>query len=159
MAAFNLADIFTPTSIGRLDHFLDDLDGTDPNRALQYNLEVLNQFGDVMDVRSGDEKPFLTAPQIAALINFTTVRRAALPDDLSLPAGHTLGRCTWRMRDGDGTNPSRSMYCRAVELDDAGQFVRVRVFDDQPNLNGAQVTATVNFLDAQRVKAETEILP
>ena len=156
--AFELQAILTPTGIGRIDHFLDDLDGTAGKRALQYNLELLDQFGDVMKMRSGDEVPHLTAQQITQLQTFMTSRRTALPADLGFPAGHRVGRATWRFRDGDGTGASRSLHARVIELDSGGQFVRRHQFDDQPNVNPAQITVALAFLDAQRAKAIAEIL-
>jgi len=157
--AFEIQDVLTPTSIGRVDHFLDDLDGTAGKRALQYNLEILDQFGDVMRVRSGDEVPHLTAQQIAQLQAFMDSRRTALLGDLGFPTGHRVGRCTWRFRDGDGTNPSRSLHARVIELDAGGQFVQRHQFNDQPNLSQAQIDAALAFLDVQRAKAIAEILP
>ena len=154
--AFQLQDVLTPTAIGRVDHFLDDLTGS---RALQYNLEVLDQFGDVMKMRSGDEVPHLAAQQIAQLQAFMDSRRAALPADLGFSAGHRVGRATWRFRDGDGTTPSRSLHARVIELDAIGQFVGRHQFDDRPNLSQAQIDAALLFLDAQRAKAAAEILP
>jgi len=154
--AFELQSILTPTSIGRIDHFLDDLDGS---RALQYNLEVLDQFGDVMKMRSGDEVPHLAAQQIGGLQAFMDSRRAALPADLAFPVGHRVGRATWRFRDGDGTVPSRSLHARVIELDAGGQFVQCHQFNDQPNLSQAQISAALAFLDDQRAKAVAEILP
>jgi len=154
--AFEIQDVLTPTAIGRIDHFLDDLDGS---RALQYNLEVLDQFGDVMKMRSGDEVPHLTAQQIAQLQTFLASRRAALPTDLGFPTGHRVGRCTWRFRDGDGMTPSRSLYARVIELDAGGQFVQRHQFNDAPNLSQAQIQAALALLDDQRVKAIAEILP
>jgi len=154
--AFELQSILTPTSIGRIDHFLDDLDG---NRALQYNLEVLDQFGDVMKMRSGDEVPHLTAQQIGGLRAFMDSRRTALPADLGFPTGHQVGRCTWRFRDGDGTGAGRSLHARAIELDAGGQFVQRHQFNDAPNLSQAQIQAALAFLDDQRAKAIAEILP
>ena len=154
--AFELQDVLTPTSIGRIDHFLDDLDGS---RALQFNLEVMDQFGDVMKMRSGDEVPYLTAQQITQLQAFMIARRTALPADLSFPVGHRVGRATWRFRDGDGTGASRSLHARVIELDAAGQFVRRHQFDDQPNTSQAQIDAALLFLDMQRAKAIAEILP
>ena len=157
--AFDLQAILTPTAIGRIDHFLDDLDGTTAHRALQYNLEVLDQFGDVMRVRSGDEVPHLAAQQIAQLQAFMSARRTALPGDLGFPTEHRLGRCTWRFRDGDGTGASRSLHARVIELDAAGQFVRRHQFDDQPNLSQPQIQVALVFLDDQRAKAVVQILP
>lgn len=154
--AFDLQDVLTPTSIGRIDHFLDDLDGS---QSLHFNLEVLDQFGDVMKVQSGDEVPHLTAQQVSQLQSFMTARKTALAADLGFAAGHLVGRCTWRFRDGDGTNPSRSLHARVIELDAASQFVQRHQFNDQPNLSGGQVTAALAFLDAQRVKAVAQILP
>ena len=156
---FELQDVLTPTAIGRIDHFFDDLDGTAGNRALQYNLEILDQFGDVMKMRSGDEVPHLTAQQIGGLQAFMDSRRAALPADLAFPAGHRVGRATWRFRDGDGTAPSRSLHARVIELDAGGQFVQCHQFNDQPNLSPAQIAAALALLDAQRAKARAEILP
>ena len=156
--AFELQNILTPTAIGRIDHFLDDLDGTAGKRALQYNLEVLDQFGDVMKMRSGDEVPHLTAQQITQLQAFMTSRRTALPADLAFPAGHRVGRATWRFRDGDGTTPSRSLHVRVIELDAGGQFVRRHQFNDQPHLTPAQIQVALAFLDDQRAKAIAEIL-
>jgi len=156
--AFELQDILTPTAIGRIDHFLDDLDGTAGKRALQYNLEIVDQFGDVMRVRSGDEVPHLAAQQITQLQAFMSARRTALPIDLGFPTGHRVGRATWRFRDGDGTGASRSLHARVIELDAGGQFVRRHQFDDQPNVNPAQITVALAFLDAQRAKAIAEIL-
>ena len=115
--AFDVQDILTPSAIGRIDHFLDDLDGTAGNRALQFNLEVLDQFGDVMKMRSGDEAPHLTSQQINQLQSFMDSRRANLPSDLDWAEGHQCGRCTWRFRDGDGTADSRSLHARVIELD------------------------------------------
>jgi len=157
--AFELQDVLTPTAIGRIDHFLDDLDGTTAHRALQYNLEVLDQFGDVMKMRSGDEVPHLTAQQIAQLQTFMDSRRTALPADLGFPAGHQVGRATWRFRDSNGTTPSRSLHARVIELDAGGQFVQRHQFNDQPNLSQAQIQVALAFLDAQRAKAVAEILP
>ncbi|HUX75397.1 MAG TPA: hypothetical protein VMY40_02005 [Anaerolineae bacterium] len=157
--AFDLQSILTPTDIGRIDHFLDDLDGTAGNRALQYNLEVMDQFGDVMKMRSGDEVPHLTAQQITQLQTFMASRRAALPADLGFPTGHQVGRATWRFRDGDGTNPSRSLHARVIELDSGGQFVQRHQFNDQPHLSQPQIAAALALLDAQRAKAVAEILP
>jgi hypothetical protein len=157
--AFEVQNILTPTSIGRIDHFLDDLDGTNPNRVLQYNLEILDQFGDVLKMRSGNEVPHLTQPQINQLVNFMQSRRSALPSNLSFPVGHQVGRCTWRFRDGDGTNPSRSLHVRVIELDAGGQFVQRHQFNDQLNLSAAQITAALTFLDEQRAKAVSQILP
>ena len=154
--AFELQSILTPTGIGRIDHFLDDLDGS---RALQYNLEVLDQFDDVMKIRSGDEVPHLTAQQIVQLQAFMTSRRTALPGDLGFPAGYQVGRATWHFRDGDGTTPSRSLHARVIELDAAGQFVQRHQFDDQPNLTPTQINVALAFLDDQRAKAVAEILP
>ena len=154
--AFEIQDVLTPTAIGRIDHFLDDLDGS---RALQYNLEVLDQFGDVMKMRSGDEVPHLTAQQIGGLRAFMDSRRTALPADLGFPVGHRVGRATWRFRDGDGTVSSRSLHARVIELDAGGQFVQRHQFNDQPNLSQAQIQAALMFLDDQRAKAITEILP
>ena len=154
--AFEIQDVLTPTSIGRADHFLDDLDGS---RALQYNLEVLDQFGDVMKMRSGDEVPHLTAQQISGLQAFMTSRRTALPTDLGFPAGHQVGRATWRFRDGDSTVGSRSLHVRVIELDATGQFVQRHQFNDQPHLSQAQIQAALAFLDVQRDKAVAEILP
>jgi len=154
--AFELQSILTPTSIGRIDHFLDDLEGS---RALQYNLEVLDQFGDVMKMRSGDEVPHLTAQQITQLQTFMTSRRTALPADLGFPTGHQVGRATWRFRDGDGTGANRSLHARVIELDAGGQFVRRHQFNDQPHLTPTQITTALALLDAQRAKAIAEILP
>ena len=154
--AFQLQDVLTPTAIGRIDHFLDDLDGT---RALQYNLEVLDQFGDVMKMRSGDEVPHLAAQQIAQLQAFMDSRRAALPADLGFSAGHRVGRATWRFRDANGTSASRSLHARVIELDAGGQFVRRHQFNDQLHLTPAQITIALALLDAQRAKARAEILP
>lgn len=91
---FPLQDIFTPISIGRIDHFLDDIDGTNPNRSLKFHLEVLNQFGDAMRVMQGDEVPHLTQTQINNLIAFMGARRTALPTNLGFAAGNVCGRCT-----------------------------------------------------------------
>jgi len=154
--AFELQSILTPTSIGRVDHFLDDLDGS---RALQYNLEVIDQFGDVMRVRSGDEVPHLTQTQINQLQTLMDSRRAALPADLAFPTGHRVGRATWRFRDGDGTTPSRSLHARVIELDAGGNFVQRHQFNDQPNLSQAQIQAALALLDDQRAKAIAQILP
>jgi len=154
--AFEIQDVLTPTAIGRIDHFLDDLEGS---RALQFNLEVLDQFGDVMKMRSGDEVPHLTAQQITQLQMFMTSRRTALPADLGFLTGHQVGRCTWRFRDGDGMTPSRSLYARVIELDAASQFVQRHQFNDRPNLSQAQIAAALAFLDDQRAKAIAEILP
>ena len=154
--AFSLQDVLTPTSIGRIDHFLDDLSGS---QSLQFNLEVLDQFGDVMSMRSGDEVPHLTAQQITQLKAFMAQRRADLPTDLTFPLGHQVGRCTWRFRDGDGMSPSRSLHARVIELDAGGQFVQRHQFNDQPNLSGGQINTALAFLDAQRAKAIAEILP
>ena len=153
--AFQIQDVLTPTSIGRIDHFLDDLSGS---RALQFNLEVLDQFGDVMKMRSGDEVPHLTAQQISGLQAFMDSRRAALPGDLAFPVGHQVGRATWRFRDGDGTTPSRSLHARVIELDAGGNSVQRHQFNDQPNLSQAQIQAALAFLDIQRAKAVAEIL-
>ena len=153
---FEIQDVLTPTSIGRIDHFLDDLTGS---RALQYNLEVLDQFGDVMKMRSGDEVPHLTAQQIGGLQAFMDSRRAALPADLGFPAGYQVGRATWRFRDGNGTGASRSLHARVIELDAGGQFVQRHQFNDQPNLSQAQIQVALAFLDVQRAKAVAEILP
>jgi hypothetical protein len=157
--AFSVGDILTPTSIGRIDHFLDDLDGGMPGKSLQFNLEVLDQFGDVMDVRSGDEQPHLTGGQISDFLAFMTNRRANIASDLGWDVGHTPGRMTWRFRDLDGTNPNRSLFLRVAEYDELAQFVQNHVIDDQPNLSGAQVTAAIALLDDQRVKAIAEIIP
>jgi len=154
--AFEIQDVLTPTAIGRIDHFLDDLEGS---RALQYNLEVLDQFGDVMRVRYGDEVPHLIAAQITSLRNFMDSRRTALPADLGFPTGHRVGRATWRFRDGDGTGASRSLHARVIELDAGGNFVRRHQFNDQPNLSQAQIDAALAFLDDQRAKAVAQILP
>jgi hypothetical protein len=156
--AFPLQDIFTPTSIGRIDHFLDDIDGTNPNRSLVFHLEVNNQFGDVMKVLSGDEVPHLTGTQITQLQSFMAARRANLPADLEFSTGNIVGRCTWRFRDLDGTGPGRSLHARVIELDSGGQFVAVHQFNDQPNLSAAQINAAIAFLNAQRAKAVLEIL-
>jgi len=156
---FDVQDILTPTTIGRIDHFLDDLDGTAGNRALQFNLEVLDQFGDVMKMRFGDEVPHLTSQQINQLQSFMESRRISLPDDLEWAEGHQCGRCTWRLRDGDGTAGSRSLYARVIELDEAGQFAARHQFNDQPHLSQAQIDAVLAFLDAQRDKAINQILP
>ena len=155
-AAWGIQDILRPTTIGRIDHFLDDLDG---DQSLQYNLEVRDQFGDVMAVRSGNEAPYLTSQQIAQLRAFMTARRANLPDDLTFTQGHQLGRCTWRFRDLDGSTGGRALHVRAVELDGQGQFVRVHQADDAPNLTQPMIDAALAFLDAQRSKAESEIIP
>jgi len=157
--AFELQDELTPTSVGRIDHFLDDLDGTTPNQALQYNLEVMDQFGDAMKMRYGNEVPHLTAQQIGGLRAFMDSRRTALPADLGFPTGHQVGRATWRFRDGDGMTPSRSLYARVIELDSGGQFVQRHQFNDQPSLSQAQIAAALAFLDDQRAKAIAEILP
>ena len=154
--AFELQDVLTPTSIGRIDHFLDDLDGS---RALQFNLEVMDQFGDAMKMRYGNEVPHLTAQQITQLQAFMSSRRAALPADLGFPVGHQVGRCTWRFRDSDGTTPSRSLHARVIELDAGGQFVQRHQFNDQPNLSQAQIQVALVFLDDQRAKAVVQILP
>ena len=154
--AFELQDVLTPTSIGRIDHFLDDLDGA---RALQFNLEILDQFSDVMKMRSGDEVPHLTQTQISGLQAFMDSRRAALPADLGFPVGHQVGRATWRFRDGDATTPSRSLHARVIELDAGGQFMQRHQFNDQPNLSQAQIQAALAILDDQRAKAIAEILP
>lgn len=157
--AFNLQDILTPTDIGRIDHFLDDLDGTQGNQSLQFNLEIADQFGDVMKMRSGDEALHLTAQQISQLRAFMDSRRATLPGDLDFPAGHQVGRATWRFRDGDGTGPSRSLHARVIELDAEGRLAQRHQFNDQPNLSQAQIDAALAFLDTQRAKAVAEILP
>lgn len=148
----------TPTSVGRIDHFLDDPDGTNPNRSLRYHLGVLDQNGEQMKVLSGDEVPHLTQTQINNFLAFMANRRTNLPANLSFPAGHLVGRCTWRFRDVDGTSPSRSLHARVVQLDAGGQFVQVHQFNDQPFLTGQQVTLAIAFLDAQRAKAVAEIL-
>jgi len=157
--AFDVQDILTPSAIGRIDHFLDDLDGTAGNRALQFNLEVLDQFGDVMKMRSGDEAPHLTSQQINQLQSFMDSRRANLPSDLDWAEGHQCGRCTWRFRDGDGTADSRSLHARVIELDGTGQFVARHQFNDQPYLSQAQIDGALAFLDTQRAKAVDQILP
>jgi len=156
MANWTIGDVLTPTDIGRIDHFLDDLDG---DQSLQYNLEVLDQFGEAMDVRSGNEVPYLTAQQISQLQAFMSSRKTDLPDDLSFAQGNQLGRCTWRFRDLDGTTPNRSLHVRVVELDAQGQFVQTHQFNDQPNLTQQQISAALAFLDAQRAKAVAEIIP
>lgn len=156
--AFPLQDIFTPSAIGRIDHFLDDIDGTNPNRSLKFHLEVFNQFGDVMKVLQGDEVPHLTQTQINNLIAFMANRRTNLPANLGFGAGNVCGRCTWRFRDLDGTAGGRSLHARVVELTSGGGFVQVHQFNDQPNLSQAQVNAAIALLDTQRAKAVTEIL-
>jgi len=156
--AFELQSVLTPTSIGRIDHFLDDLNGADQNRALQYNLEILDQFGDVMKVRSGNEVPYLTAAQITQLKAFMTARRAVLPNDLGFAAGHQVGRCTWRFRDGDVSGASRSLHARVIELDAQGHFIQRHQFNDHPNLTSQMISGALAFMDAQRVKAIAEIL-
>jgi len=156
--AFELQSVLTPTSIGRIDHFLDDLNGADQNRALQYNLEILDQFGDVMKMQAGNEVPHLTDQQINQLKAFMQARRVALPDDLGFATGHQVGRCTWRFRDGDGSGASRSLHARVIELDAQGQFVQRRQFNDHPNLTSQMISAALAFMDAQRVKAIAEIL-
>lgn len=157
--AFTIGNILTPASIGRIDHFLDDLDGTNPNRSIQFNLEVLDQFGDVMNVRSGDEQPHLTAGQITNLLTFMAARRSNIASDLGWDAGHTPGRMTWRFRDLDGTNPNRSLHLRVAEYDDLAQFIQNHIVDDQTNMSGAQVTAAIQLLDDQRALAMAEIIP
>lgn len=156
--AFEIQDALIPTSIGRIDHFLDDLDGHADNMSLQYNLEILDQFGDVMKMRSGSEVPFLTAQQIAQLRLFMANRRFALPLHLDFAPDSIVGRCTWRFRDGDGTAGSRSLHAQVIELDPQGQFVKRYRFDDQPNLTGAQIAGAMVFLNEQRIKAVAKIL-
>lgn len=156
--AFTLQEILSPTSIGRIDHFLDDLDGTNPNRSLLYNLEILDQLGDVLKTRNGNEQPHLTASQITQMLNFMATRRAAMPANLSFPTGHKIGRVLWRFRDLDGTPGGRSLHARAIELDAASQFVRVHQLNEQPFLSGAQITAISTFMTTQRQKAITEII-
>ena len=157
--AFEIQDALIPTSIGRIDHFLDDLDGQTDNMSLQYNLEILDQFGDVMKMRSGDEAPFLTEQQIAQLKLFMANRRYALPLNLDFDPLTIVGRCTWRFRDGDGTAGSRSLHAQVLELDGQGQLVKRYRFNDQPNLTSEQIEGALAFLDAQRTKAVAEILP
>jgi hypothetical protein len=153
------------TAIGRIDHFLDDLDGTNPNRSLRFFLQILDQNGEIMRVLpdserpANDEVPHLTQTQISQLLSFMQSRRTALPVDLSFEAGNVVGRVTWRFRDGDGTVGSRSLHARVVELDAQGGFVARHQINDQPNLTPTQVTAALAFLDVQRAKAEAEILP
>jgi hypothetical protein len=149
----------TPTTIGKIDHFLDDLDGTNPNRSLRFFLQVLDQNGAIMRTLSGDEVPHLTQTQINQLLSFMATRRTALPVDLSFEAGNVVGRVTWRFRDGDGTVGSRSLHARVIELDAQGGFVTRHQINDQGNLTPTQVTAALTFLDTQRAKAEVEILP
>ena len=156
---FPAEPVRTATSIGRIDHFLDDLDGTNPGKSLQYNLSVEDQFGVTMPVRSGDEQPFLTAQQISDLLAFMNSRRANIATDLGWDPGHTPGRITWRFRDLDGTTPGKSLHARVIELNGSSQFVQVHVIDDQPNLNGAQIAAAIAFLDDQRAKAVAQIIP
>jgi hypothetical protein len=45
-----------------------------------------------------------------------------------------------------------------IELDSQGGFVARHQINDQANLTAQQVTAALTFLDAQRGKAEAEIL-
>ena len=154
--AFDIQNVLTPTSMGRIDHFLDDLDGV---QSLQFNLEIMDQFGDVMKVHSGNEVPHLTAQQITQLKAFMTARRADLPADLGFTQGHQAGRCTWRFRDGNGTNPSRSLHARVIEYDAQGKFVQRHQVNEQPNLTPQMISGALAFLDAQRTKAVAEILP
>jgi hypothetical protein len=153
---FDPQDIFTPTAIGRIDHFLDELNTV---KSLNYNLEILDQFGDVMKVSTGNEAPHLTATQITQLQTFVNSRRLALPTTLNFGIGNILGRTTWRVRDGDGSVGSRSIYVRAIEQTALDQLVQVHQINDQSNLSQAQLTAITTFLDTQRTKATNEILP
>lgn len=153
---FDPQDIFTPTAIGRIDHFLDEINTV---KSLHYNLEILNQFGDVMKISSGNEAPHLTATQITQLQTFVNNRRSTLPTTLNFEVGSTLGRTTWQVRDGDGSVGSRSIHVRAIEQTTLGVLVKVHQVNDQPNLSPAQLTAITTFLDTQRTKAVTEILP
>lgn len=156
--AFPLQEIFTPTSIGRIDHFLDDIDGTNPNRSMKFHLEVLNQFGDAMKILQGDETPHLTQTQINNLIAFMTNRRTNLPANLGFAAGNVCGRITWRFRDLNGTIPGKSLHARVVEQTAGGQFVKVYQINDQTNLTQTQINSAIAFLDTQRTKAVNEIL-
>ena len=157
--AFNAAVNRVPTSIGAIYRVLDDKDGTNPNRSIDYFLEVLDQLDIPMDLRSGDEQPHLTAQQITGFLSFMATRQLALPTDLGFSVGNVCGRIVWRFADLDGTSGGRSLRARVTEQTALGAFVQNHTIDEQPNLSAGQVTAIVTFLDTQRALAESEILP
>ncbi len=154
--AFSEQATLVPTSIGVVRHFLDDKDGTTPNRSMKFKLQVLDQDSDIMNRRFGNEQPHLDGTQITQLLNFLTARRTAFPSDLSISF---VGRIIHFMTDLDGTNPGKSMAYRVQEVSGIGAHIAWHRGDEQPFLTAGQLTTAIDFLDTQRGKAETQILP
>lgn len=75
-----------PTSIGRIFIPLTDNDGVAANHIVTFNVEVLDQNGKVMEIRTGNLIPHLSSEWKATLIDFLGAMRAkANTDILPLP--------------------------------------------------------------------------
>ena len=72
--AFPGAAVRTPTSIGRIFHVLTDNPAGE--NTVRYVYEVLDQNGDVMERKQGDEAPHMTAGQISAVETFLSAQRS-----------------------------------------------------------------------------------
>ena len=150
------------TSIGRIDHFFDDLDGTIPGRSLKYKLEILDQNSEVMRRRSGVETPNLTSAQISGILDFLDNRRVQFPDDLGISLPNTVGRIVHWVVDLDGTVSGKQILYRVQEIDSIGQHVQWYPSEGTQSESGflslSEQIMISNFMDTQRQKAEDLIL-
>ena len=64
------------TTIGPIFIALTDNDGTSINHIITYNVQVLDQNGDVLDLKAGDLEPHLVAGQKTAIVDFLAEIRA-----------------------------------------------------------------------------------
>lgn len=151
-----------PTLIGKIEHFLDDKDGTLPNQSIKFRLQVIDQEGEEITWRpvwSGNEVPYLTQAQIDGLIALASERRAEFPSDLGI---QYVGRIIHFLIDEDGTQQGKSIRYRVEEVDNQGTHIQwlpnSGLGDESPFFTSQQLVAINNFLDIQRAKAENEIL-
>lgn len=150
--AWSKQDNLIPTTIGTIQHFLDDKDGTVPNMSMKFRLDIIDQQGDVITPRvawSGSEIPHLTATQQTQIISFLNARRATFPTDLGV-AG--VQRIVHFLTDLDGTPGNQSIQYRVID-----NLGNVHTGDESAFLTGPQQVQISQFLNDQRTKAEVII--
>jgi len=64
----------TPTAIGDISHVITDY--VDGQPTVHYSIQVLDQNGRVMEVRTGDEVPHMGQVQIDGQLAFIAAQRA-----------------------------------------------------------------------------------
>ena len=79
---FTPEDTRIPTSIGSIAITLTDQDGVAANHIATFVIEVEDQDGDMLRVRTGNLEPHLEAAQKTAIVNFLDWVRDKAVDEL-----------------------------------------------------------------------------